>query len=180
MTRPAERRRLSGVPTQTPESLWAVRHKARLNCGREGVQSLSALLQAVATCLYAIVGIIALVMALKSLRAREFLPFHEAAAAQSWSELGAGLQAVILSLLRLSGLGFLIVAVQLGVVAIAGNFHGGLVVTWALPILSLLFCAGLCAVNLRLHRRTGAQTPWRGSLYAAMAIAVGLIVSSLR
>jgi hypothetical protein len=141
---------------------------------------LSALLQTVATCLYAIVGIISLVMALKSLHAREFLPFHEAAAAQPWGELGAGLQAVILSLLRLSGLGFLIVALQLGVVAVAGNFRQGLVVTLALSLLSLLFCAGLFAVNFRLHRRTGAQTPWRGSLYAAIAIAVGLVVSILR
>jgi hypothetical protein len=141
---------------------------------------LNTLLQIVATCLYAFVAVVALVMALKSLRAREFLPFHEAAAAQPWGELGVGLQAVILSLLRLSGLGFLIVALQLVVVAVAGNFDQGLVMTLALPLLSLLFCAGLCAINLRLHRRTGAQTPWRGSLYAAIAIAAGLVVSILR
>lgn len=137
-------------------------------------------LQIVVTCLYAIVAIVALAMALKSLRARELLPFQEAAAAQPWGELGVGLQAVILSLLRMSGLGFLIVALQLGVVAVAGNFHEGLVVTLILPLLSLLFCAGLCSVNLRLHRQTGAQTPWRGSLYAAIAITVGLVVSMLR
>jgi hypothetical protein len=140
---------------------------------------LNTLLQILATCLYGFVAIIAVVMALKSLRAREYLPFQGAAAAQPWSEVGAGLQAVILSLLRLSGLGFLIVALQLMVVAVAGNFDPGLVVTLALPLLSLLFCAGLCVVNLRLHRQTGAQTPWRGSLYAAIAIAAGLVLSIL-
>jgi hypothetical protein len=140
---------------------------------------LSTLRQVVATCLYAFVGIISLVMALKSLRATKFLPFHEAAAAQPWSELGTGLQAVILSLLRLSGMGFLIVAVQLGVAAVAVNFRPSLVVTWVLPLISLVFCVGLYGVNLRLHRRTGARTPWRGSLYAAIAIAAGLVVSIL-
>ena len=93
------------------------------------------------TGLYALVAVIALVMALESLRARKFLRFHEAAAAQPWDELGPGVQAVILS---------------------------------------LLFCAGLCAVNFQLHRRTGAATPWRGSLYAAIAIAAGLLISIIR
>jgi hypothetical protein len=137
-------------------------------------------LQIVATCLYAFVGMISLVMALKSLRAHEFLPFHEAAAAQPWGELADGLQAVILSLLRLSGLGFLIVALQLAVVAVAGHFRPGLVVMLTLPLLSVLFCGGLCAANLQLHKRTGARTPWKGSLYAAMAIAIGLVVSMAR
>ena len=140
---------------------------------------MSTLLQVVATCLYGLVAVIALVMALESIRAGRFLRFHEAAAAQPWDALGAGVQAVILSLLRLSGLGFLIVALQLAIVAVAGNFDPGLVVTLALPLLSLLFCAGLCAINLRLHRRTGAGTPWRGSLYATIAVAVGLVASLL-
>jgi len=141
---------------------------------------LSTLLQIVTTCLYAFVSIISLVMALKALRARKLLPFQEAAAAQPWHELSAGLQAVILSLLRLSGLGFLIVALQLGVGAVAGNFHRDHAVMFTLPLLSLLFCAGLCAVNLRLHRQTGARTPWKGALYAAVAIAIGLVVSIVR
>lgn len=51
--------------------------------------------------------------------------------------------------------------------------------TLVLPLVSLVFCMGLYGVNLRLHRRTGARTPWRGSLYAAIAIAVGLVVSIL-
>jgi len=127
-----------------------------------------------------LVAIISLVMALKSLRAREFLSFQQAAAGQPWGELGAGLRAVVLSLLRLSGLGFLLVALQLGVVAVAGNFGQGLVVTLALPLLAVVFCAGLCAINFRLHKRTGAETPWRGSLYAAIAVTVGLVVSLVR
>jgi hypothetical protein len=136
-------------------------------------------LQIIATCLYAFVAMISLVMALKSLRSREFLPFHEAAAQRPWTELGSGLQAVILALLRLTGLGFLVVALQLGVVAVAAWFSPGLVLTLTLPLLSLVFCSGLCAVNFRLHRLTGAQTPWQAALYATVAIVAALVVSLL-
>ena len=138
---------------------------------------MSAAFEVVATGLYALVGVISLVMALESLRARRFLNFHEAAAGGPWSAIDDGVQAVILALLRLSGLGFLVVGLQLLVVAVAGNLHAGIVVTVGLPCLSLLFCGGLCAINYQLHRRTGAQTPWKGSLYAVIALAVALILS---
>ena len=36
------------------------------------------------------------------------------------------------------------------------------------------------SINLRLHRDTGAKTPWRGSLYAAIAVAIGLALSVMR
>lgn len=135
---------------------------------------MSTVLHIVSTCLYALVGIISLVMALESLSARGFLNFHTAAAGEPWTALGDGLQAVIVSLLRLSGMGFLIVGLQLVVVSIAVNLHPGLVVAVALPCLALLFCVGLGVINYRLHVRTGAQTPWKGSLYAAVAVAVAL------
>ena len=124
---------------------------------------MSTVLHIVSTCLYALVGIISLVMALESLSARGFLNFHTAAAGEPWTALGDGLQAVIVSLLRLSGMGFLIVGLQLVVVSIAVNLHPGLVVA-----------VGLGVINYRLHVRTGAQTPWKGSLYAAVAVAVAL------
>jgi hypothetical protein len=137
-------------------------------------------LHVVGACLYACVAVISVVMALKALGAREFLPFQAVAAGKAWDEIGAGTQAVVTSLLRLSGLGFLVVGAQLGVVAVAGILHCDLVVTVALPLLSLGFCLGLCLVNLRLHRETGAKTPWRGSLYAAIAVAIGLALSVMR
>ena len=116
-------------------------------------------------------------MAQKSLRARKFLPFHEAAAGEPWDAIDNGIQAVIMTLLRLSGLRFLIVGLQLLVVSVVSNWDQDLVVTLALPLLSLLFCVGLCVINYQLHSRTSAQTPWKGSLYVAIVIAVALALS---
>ena len=140
---------------------------------------MSTALHLVGGCLFACIGIISVFMALKALTAREFLPFQKAAAGKAWDEIGGGAQAVMTSLLRLSGLGFLVVGVQLGVAA-AGILYRDLVVTVASAVLSLGFCAGLCLVNLRLHRQTGAKTPWRGSLYATIAVAIALVLSIIR
>jgi hypothetical protein len=141
---------------------------------------MSTVLQLVSTCLYVLVAIVSLVMAEKSLRASAFLSFQEAAAGQSWDTVGTGLQAVIITLLRLSGLGFLIVGLGLLIAAVANNVHGGLGVTLALASLSLLFCLGLAVFNRRLQAQTGGPTPWRGSLYAAIAVAIALVLSIAR
>jgi hypothetical protein len=59
-------------------------------------------------------------------------------------------------LVNLSGLGFLAVAV---------------------PILSLVFCAGLFYFNYDLHRKTGADTPWKGTIAAILLIIVAFTLS---
>lgn len=131
----------------------------------------------VSTCLYGLVGVVSLVMALKSLGARTFLPFHEAASGRSWPAIDDRLQAVILALLRASGLGFLGVGLQLVLVSVGSWLDRNLVVALALPLVSLVFCVGLSVLNYDLHRRTHARTPWRGSVYAAVALAVALALS---
>jgi hypothetical protein len=141
---------------------------------------MSTVLQLVPTCLYTLVGILSLVMATETLRAGKFLSFHEAAAGQPWDTVGTRLQAVIITLLRLSGLGFLIVGLGLLLAAVANNVRGGLGVTLALASLSLVFCLGLAVFNRRLQTQTSAPTPWRGSLFAAIAVAVALVLSIAR
>ena len=138
---------------------------------------MSTVYQIVSTGLYGLVGIVSLVMAYESLRAPEFLSFHRAAAGEPWNAIADDLQAVIITLLRLSGLGFFVVGLQLLVVAVAGSLSPDPVVSLVLPSLSLLFCAGLCVINYRLHRQTSTRTPWKGSLYAAVAVAVALVLS---
>jgi hypothetical protein len=41
---------------------------------------------------------------------------------------------------------------------------------------ALAFCAGLAVINRRLARSSGVGTPWKESLYAVGAIAIGLAV----
>ncbi|MGO9482844.1 MAG: hypothetical protein ACLP05_13825 [Candidatus Kryptoniota bacterium] len=63
--------------------------------------------------LYMIVGVVSLTMAYKNLFSNRLIAFQEKAAGKSWNEIEKGLQSVIIALMRVSGLGFLVVALML-------------------------------------------------------------------
>jgi hypothetical protein len=129
--------------------------------------------------LYMIIGVISMVMAFKNLISTRYLPFHEKAANKQWDEIDASLKLVILSLLRLSGLGFLIISILLLVFPIINYFVPNILYKYSIPIIALIYCTGLFIINFLLYRRTKEDTPWKGSLYAAMILIVGIIISIL-
>jgi len=127
--------------------------------------------------LYFIVGAISMKMAFKNLFAAKFLPFHEKASVTPWNEIDNQLKAVILSLLRLSGMGFLITALLMLVFPIVNYFNPNTFSKYAIPVMALIYCSGLFAINYRLYNKTKAKTPWKGSLYALLIILLGIIIS---
>jgi hypothetical protein len=129
--------------------------------------------------LYIIVGIISMVMAFKNLFSTRFLPFQEKAANKQWDEIDTPLKLVILSLLKLAGLGFLIISILMLVFPIINYFVPNLFYKYSIPILALIYCTGLFIINYLLYRRTEKDTPWKGSLYAAMTLIAGIIMSIL-
>jgi hypothetical protein len=127
--------------------------------------------------LYVSVGMICLVMAFKCLFSAKILPFHEKAAGKQWDEFEPPVKLVLLSFLRLSGLGFLIMAVLLMFCPIVNYCIPNMFYKYLIPFLALLFCVGLVINNYVLYRRTGADTPWKGSLYAMVVIVAGIVIS---
>ncbi len=127
--------------------------------------------------LYLFVGVISLVMAFKSLFSTKFLPFHEKAAGTLWDEIENPLKLVILSLLRLAGMGFLILSVLLLVCPLVNHFNPNTSYKYLIPVIALIFCMGLFANNYYLHKKTKSDTPWKGSLYAMFVIIAGIIIS---
>jgi len=127
--------------------------------------------------LYLSVGMVCLVMAFKCLFANKFLPFHEKAVGKRWDELENPLKLVILSFLRLAGLGFLIISILLIVCPIVNYFIPNMFYKYAVPAMALLFCTGLFINNYCLYKNTKADTPWKGSLYAMFVIMAGIIIS---
>jgi hypothetical protein len=130
-------------------------------------------------CLYAIVGIISMIMAGKNLSSNKFLPFHEKAANKQWDEIDNPLKLVILTFMRLIGLGFLIVSVLLLVFPLINYFKPDKFYKYSIPAVALIYCTGLFVVNYLLYKKTEADTPWKGSLYAMIAIIIGIIISIL-
>lgn len=127
--------------------------------------------------LYFSVGLICLVMAFKCLFSVKFLPFHEKAAGKRWEELENPLQLVILSFLRLGGMGFLVVSILLIVCPIVNYCIPNIFYKYAVPAMALIFCTGLFINNYCLYKKTKADTPWKGSLYAMFVIMAAMVVS---
>jgi len=127
--------------------------------------------------LYLIVGLISMIMAFKNIFSNKFLPFHEKAAGRAWDDIDNPLKLVILSLLRLAGMGFLIVSILLLVFPIINYFNPNNFYKYSIPLIASIYCTGLFIFNYSLYRNTKAETPWKGSLYAMLAVIAGIIIS---
>ena len=129
--------------------------------------------------LYILIGVISLIMAFKSLFSQKFLPFHEAAYGKPWDDVEKNLQYVLIALLKISGLGFLIVALLLLTSPIFNYFKPNIYLKYVIPLITLLFCTGLFIFNFILFKKTKAKTPWKNSLYIMAVIIICLIISSI-
>jgi hypothetical protein len=127
--------------------------------------------------LYFLVGLISLVMAFKSVFADKYLPFHEQAAARPWNGIENPLKLVILSLLRLGGLGFLVIAILLLVFPVVTYFFPNRFFQFSIPVIALIYCTGLFINNYLLYKCTKADAPWKSSLYAMVVLVAGIIIS---
>ena len=131
------------------------------------------------TVVYLGIGILSLVMAFKSLSAKKYLSFHEQASGLAWDSIDERLQLVIKALLRISGLGFLLVAVLLIALPLGMFWRPVLFLKYIVPVTALLFCAGLCIVNFDLYQKTKAATPWKKSLAVVVLIVVAIFLSGM-
>jgi hypothetical protein len=127
--------------------------------------------------LYAAVGIISLTMAYKNLFFNKFIPFHEKAAGKPLGHFDNGLQSVIIALMRVSGLGFLVVSLLLIILPITNYYAQNTFIKYVVPAIALMYCSGLFLINFQLYSKTGADTPWKFSLYAVGIILLGFVLS---
>lgn len=132
--------------------------------------------QLVSVALFAVVAVIAATMAWKGLSASGLLPFHQAASGRSTDTLSPAERSVAVALTRSLGLGFAVAALAL-VAAVVGTFLHDRWMVLGLGAVALVFCAGLAAINRQLEQATAVNTPWKGALYAAVAITLGLALA---
>jgi hypothetical protein len=130
-------------------------------------------LQAVSMVVFALVAFVASTMAWKGLTAKGLLPFHQAATGRGADTLTPSEQSVAVALTRSLGLGFAAVTLSLlAAVAAEATRQRWTMVSGA--AVALAFCGGLAVINRQLARASGVGTPWKESLYAVAAIAIGL------
>jgi hypothetical protein len=127
--------------------------------------------------IYFLVAAVSLVMAVKCLSARKFLPFHGEASGREWEDIDKPLQAVLITLLRISGLGFLVVFLLLAILPVLNLHRKDLSLTLVSAIIPFIFCSGLFLFNYLLFRQTKARTPWKGALISMIMLLAALVIS---
>lgn len=126
-----------------------------------------------------LVGLICLFMAFKTITAKKFLPFHEQANGGSWETVNPQLQSVILTILKISGLGFMIVGLLLIIFPAAGYLLATPFIRYEAPVLGFIYSVGLYLFNYKLFQKTNAATPWKASLVSAALLLVGITLAAI-
>jgi hypothetical protein len=129
--------------------------------------------------IYFIIGVISMIMAVKSLSSRQFLPFHQKAYGKKWEDVDRNLQHVILALLKISGLGFLVVSILLLSYPIVCYLTPDPYIKYMIPATALIFCTGLFLINFDLYKKTEAETPWKNSLFVMIVMIISMLISSI-
>ena len=123
-----------------------------------------------------LVGLICLLMAYKSIFSSKFLPFHEEAYGKPWETVDLKLQSVILTILRISGLGFLVVGLLMTIFPIVNRFKVDSFSEFGVPATAIIYSLGLFIFNYQLYKKTNASTPWKGSIIIAIVVLFSLII----
>lgn len=122
-------------------------------------------LKTISTVLYLVISVIALAMSMVFLGAGEFFPYHAEASGLKWSEITPGLQLVLMSLIRLAGLGWLVFALGLGfLTTYCYHIRDGRVVRFVIPGLILIYFGGVFGITFYVYLQTRAATPWTSTV----------------
>jgi hypothetical protein len=133
----------------------------------------------IALLIYFFLALICLVMALKTFTSKKYLPFHEKAAGRLWETIDNPLQIVIITLLRISGLGFFTVFLFLLVFPLLNYLNPIYKLEYLIPIIPFVFCLGLFIFNYSLFRKTKVNTPWKGALFSMILTIIAFSLSLL-
>ena len=113
------------------------------------------------------------------MRREAFLPYHAAVAGKSWSEIDAGVQVVILGMLKIIGAGFATLGVTLLWLCFALH-EGARWAPWAILTVSAVALGPMLYVAIKLRAfRPEAQTPIRPTAAMMVLIVVGVGLSLL-
>ena len=132
----------------------------------------------IAVILYSIVVFITAGAGLQFVTATQFFDYHSKAAGVDWSSLNPDLQMLILAGFKVTGAGFLPVALNLALMILFSfTKHAKSWSGIAIPLVGLVFWSVVLSTTLLVFSATGADAPWGASAFCVMALLVGLFIS---
>lgn len=121
--------------------------------------------------IYLVGGAVDVALGATYFSSKQFMSYHAEAVSVPWQELDAGIQALILALMRLAGGGWFALGFLTIVMALAALRTRSVLVRWTLPAGMLIAWSASFAVTWEVYQATGAATPWAPSL-AMMGFAI--------
>lgn len=128
--------------------------------------------------LYSIVVFITAGAGLQFLTATQFFDYHAQASGQVWSSLNPDLQMLVLAGFKVTGVGFITVALNLFLMLVFSfTKHAANWSVVAIPLVGLVFWSVVLSTTLTVYSATRAEAPWGISLFCVIALLVGLFIS---
>ena len=121
-------------------------------------------LRKAALALYAINVFFGMVVGVVYLSRSEFMPYHAEAAGMDWAQVPANMRVLLLALIHMVGGLGLGVSAALAAILIFAFRRGEPWADWVVPTLLLPMQMLALIVPLEVALKTGAHTPWWGSL----------------
>ncbi len=125
---------------------------------------------------YGITALASLVLGITYLVKSSFMPYHDAALAQSWSELGSNIQVLILALMRVAGGGWIAMAFIITALIIKPFWKDQQWALITLPLIILLFYIPNLWATLSVAMKTPGDPPWYGNLISCLSAVIGLLL----
>ena len=137
-------------------------------------------LKNISTALYLIINLIAFTMSMVFLSAGEFFPYHAEASGMGWSEIPTGLQLVLMSLIRLAGLGWLVFSLILGFLTVYYyHIRNEIMAYFIIPALIIVYFGGVFGITFYVSLQTHANTPWTSSIGIIITDILAFVCSML-
>ena len=95
---------------------------------------------------------------------KRFMSYHAEAVGTPWQELDAGVQTLVLALMKLAGGGWFALGVVTIALALAAVKTRSVLARWTLPVGTLISWSASFAATWGVYQATGASTPWGPSL----------------
>jgi hypothetical protein len=128
---------------------------------------------------YGIVAVTSIAFGAVYLVRSSYMPYHRDATEREWQELDAGLQALLLGLMRVAGGGLVAGGVALGMLLAFPFRDAEAWSRWALLLVGLAATLPSLYATASIRRRTGAHTPVWVSVAGVLLVVAGAILTAI-
>ena len=129
--------------------------------------------------LFLIVGLITFIIGLRFLLSKRFFNYHREAIGLEWDDINKSIQLIILAIMKMAGIGIVCLSVLIITYPFLVFTYDNIFVKYLVPIISLIFWTGTFGITFKVHKKTKANTPWKGSLFSIILIFIAILISIL-